>query len=875
MPIRCNSAADKVHSKMFFYRASAWIPTQYSKLSPDGDYARIQWADEGADALVETEAGAFYRVVDTRVSEGTHPAVQLRLSPGDDSNTPGAKWINERSVLMHNDYVRVVFGFFEHEHRSVSGTRVAMPMGAIEEDRQMSRIRANLWHAEHDSSQGMEVLMSVEQFLERFPPTPVESSMPWTLDDGRKDGSGPDESDDSDVPWDDMQSKYPSLVRLMEVSFWDEDEIGRHLSLGQLRTLLQNIDNDGDSRKPLPKGPDVRRAASFLEQQLANYPEELGVAIDKLRHSVHLMGSEQFAGDAALAGAMIAAEVASILGQPGPLSGAPQPEERETPTARKARKRSAAARSARDEDADDDEDDDDTSGSDSYSDDEPPGAPRKVQRQAAAGASAGAPPAKKRVHWPDSSGGSLSMASGDEEDAGSTNDEQAQQAQDPGAAAKRALRAITPQCMQPLDAAELFFRGPAILGLAGVESLQGIDLDMLPKEDVLGYRIRYGLALLRLQRAIPDAFVPTTRPQNPGELVVLREAVFAAATALASGGGAGASGGGSNPFASGHNVDGNGKKAEGLPRAERRFAVPMSVASRLQTQAGRVEQLMAADSISDGVRMAPEGLREALQQAYLSNGKVHAPGELKTKAHLLPAVVSKREELELLVADQLRQAAQGDATQRWSLPRDTAHELSVSIIEGSATIDNFNKASRAMRGAAASPIDSIEALQQGWALSRRGFEALGAEVLGSNGISGLQKVSDAVDPTARSAGLSVADVKTWLARLFDSWNEQCSTFRSMGGQPPSFTTAVAGSADFMTFAQFKAAAASAVQAELQQGGGGGRKRRADEEPTEAAQRKKEKRQRQKEKKKAGKQPNAGGGGGGGGGGDDDNDRDDY
>ena len=308
-----------------------------------------------------------------------------------------------------------------------------------------------------------------------------------------------------------------------------------------------------------------------------------------------------------------------------------------------------------------------------------PAAPKRKKRPPAAAGAA----AKKARPEPDSIGDVLAESDDDSEDsydeedgeveepahvtpakrkhvtiAGVTDAEAASGAESDGdglpraqrrASAARELRTIKPAELSALKAAAAFFRGRAMLDVAGVsaEDISELKAELgaaAPTGDKSRLELRFGAALGRLVARIGEFRGPNP-PEDATALVELAEAALDKAVQLALGGArpAGAAGLGDG------GVGGQFGAAslqqphlgDGLSWAQQRNSVSAEVAASLRPHAGLLHQQWAGD-VGNGISMAPRDIRDDLRRATLSSGKVHAPGAAKHVAHLPPTVSAMR-----------------------------------------------------------------------------------------------------------------------------------------------------------------------------------------------------------------------------------------
>jgi hypothetical protein len=148
------------------------------------------------------------------------------------------------------------------------------------------------------------------------------------------------------------------------------------------------------------------------------------------------------------------------------------------------------------------------------------------------------------------------------------------------------------------------------------------------------------------------------------------------------------------------------------------------------------------------------------------------------------------------------------------MPEQTATRLAEGVIEGTASLDDFARAGKAMRGARAAQQGSAAELRQAWALAQRGLRACIEAVFGGVGVASLQTVADTIDPDSQSARIDAAEMKGWLDQLFLSWGEQVGRFRRRGGDAPSMQVAMAATAPYLQYTHFTAAASDQIMAKL-------------------------------------------------------------
>ena len=195
----------------------------------------------------------------------------------------------------------------------------------------------------------------------------------------------------------------------------------------------------------------------------------------------------------------------------------------------------------------------------------------------------------------------------------------------------------------------------------------------------------------------------------------------------------------------------------------------------------------------------------------MSNGKVHAPGELRSRAVIPPRAAHIQEALEELVAGRLQAVALGDATRRWFLGRSTAHGLATSIISGDISLDAFIKADRDMRANNSGQRDSSAELLGAWHLLKRGLAAVQSAAFGVSHDSGLERVSDSIDISAQAQRLESKDVRDWLQLVLSEWSRQLRCFRRGDGSAPSLERCVEAHSQHMLYSSFIAAARQSVK----------------------------------------------------------------
>ena len=753
-------------------------------------------------------------------------------------------WVEEKDLVSTTesarDYPSIWFGFFGAVFKSTGGDHLARVVAPVFEAGSVRQLQVRLWKTGGDEQKAAVLQLDVARFLEKFPQTAAAAGVEWAAADRRPPAVemprlGGDQLKKGDLP---------HVFGCLAVTYWSGTAVKTVLELDEARAFAAAA---LDGLVDIPATADaaaVLAALAALETLLRGDAPAFAALRGALKETVQLMGAAAVRGDAGRSGALLRVEAGELLRSMPPVASTPAAASPAASGPVGGKRPRTEEGATEDGGSDDETDDSDDSDDVVAAGDEGAWAPEGVATppaRAAAGAKRARPPA-------DSDG--ETSASEDEEAEAKRQKRTVGFAETPGeTSAKAALRSITPKTMTPIAAVRLFFRGAALLRAAGVDELSA-DIDESDELEVAGVRFRYGKAVARLAARVGD-FAGDTRPASSLALVALREDVFDRVVALETSG---------REHAPGADATGDaktGKKTEGLARGDRSAAVPYAVAAALRGGSPDLEAALRGRSVSDGVQRAPESLREELSRALLSNGKVHAPGEQQSLAHLPPVVSAARESLETEVSAQLRQAADGDITQRWQLPRATAIGLAVGLIEGSARLTDFQKANAAMRSSDAAAEGTLQELQQAWALAKRGLDAVSRTVLGGFGAEALQRVSDAVDPSAQSTKVAVSDVRLWLERIFQSWEEQLYTFRQLGSPAnrPTIAAAVDKNSPFMSFAVSTAAVVASASSRLALAGVGGggdaaeNDGRSDRVPPKPPRDKKKRRQRDTPDKK--------------------------
>ena len=861
-------------ARTLHFKSPGFTAPARAKLSESSKNAKRQWVDDGAALVRDKKTGAYQLAGATRKVAGADKWM-VRLSADGGRGDCPPTWAHEDALLDGDEEAgteyEVIFGWLRGSFRSPDGVWEASPKEPIVEAGAMTGVVYDAWRAGGGSRQMVDLRSTVDAFLKKFPPQPVPTGPAWKSVRLRPPSG---ERDDDDLLGAGAPEGADRLATLLGLTLWKDDEgEGHTLSLPVARALLDGWHNfewgrdraPGDGPDGAPSDDAARACIDKVCADLAALPDLASMksavaeaacmfGADTPYHAGCVLGyAREACGSPPAAGAAAAAQAPA---HPAKRAGEP------TAAAPAKQRKGNGAQGINAEMVEDEHDDDgdlsDSGDSEEDSDDEDDGADRSRPRSRVEGSSPGqqtaASDAQATTDWEGSSVGAGRGPAGTPK---------------PGAA----LRAITPPTLTPLAAATIFFKGAVLLEAAGVEAVPPAE-DREPGEEH-GLVIRYAKALTRLRSLFDTDFMPK-RPATVDELYALREEAYELAVQRAQGGGA-ARDRGDRPVA-----DAQGgpevKRTDGLAGTEKYVAVGIAVADSLRGHAPQLESATRSDGdVGNGVRGAPDNVRDDLRRALLSNGKVHAPGAPKNAAHLPSVVTSMRDQLERELAARIQSAAAGDPTRRWHVTDQTAHGLAASLMEGTAEVTQFAKANATMRGSNAPAKESADELIGAWSLISLGLSYIATDVLG-RADPGIEQVAITIDPQKHAVPVALKDAKDYVARIIGEWNSGLRRFRD-GGGAPSIAGAVREFSAHVSFSSFAAVAVARVKEELgdRRGNPGGRAidvrddgggaPRGDRAPLTAAGKKaknRERRERKRQQKRAespGKPPPEDGDGG--------------
>ena len=370
------------------------------------------------------------------------------------------------------------------------------------------------------------------------------------------------------------------------------------------------------------------------------------------------------------------------------------------------------------------------------------------------------------------------------------------------------------QFLAPLDAAAIVFEQKIVRDIARCEPV--------PSARSLRLEDRYDLALQRLRKAfdvvqLPHGFTDVfsdsflTKHVNSERMLETwaeRLADFAAEGLVAPPAAGGtrvvdqrevrASGGGQLAMRVDADVkESSGKPDAGLSAQKAANAVPPEVAERLHLGVAQAAARWPKHGgVAACISETPSELRADLQRALLSNGQVHAPGEVASNRRALPALVNtQRQHLVSAIEEAIRAVPRSDPTMALAMEREVITELAAKVVEGSATWSSFDDAAKHMYKSQASIEGTYARVHETWSIAGPALHALtSTAAIDSAGLATLSAQLSAQETLSR---LSAADKATWAARVIGEWREQLAAFRSCSRQhsqerypPPSFAAAV-------------------------------------------------------------------------------------
>ncbi|KAL3902261.1 MAG: hypothetical protein SGPRY_012138 [Prymnesium sp.] len=159
-------------------------------------------------------------------------------------------------------------------------------------------------------------------------------------------------------------------------------------------------------------------------------------------------------------------------------------------------------------------------------------------------------------------------------------------------------------------------------------------------------------------------------------------------------------------------------------------AVSADVAERLHeaARAGQLQFSLGGD-VGAGMRIVPEHLREDLARAVGSNGRVDAAGEcLADRASLPGPVRCMCSTLVSQVQRALRDLPAGDEAGLRSVSSEVTRKLAAAAVVGRFRVREYIRESRSILEAAAPTANSLEELQEAWAMMRVALQAVRAAI---------------------------------------------------------------------------------------------------------------------------------------------------
>jgi hypothetical protein len=584
-----------------------------------------QWTDQGAALLFDRKTGKYKRALSIRQKPGKVGEYYVSVAAGPDCAKTN---VDEASIFVDVEEdsdsfgYAVVFGFFDSIFESRSGTtpRLARVLhGVVSEGAEpasLNQVKVNVWSKDGDEGHAREVVMEISKFIQAFPPRDAT------------DAADMGAEEQGDVEAADLAASVPVLTGLLDRlagelrGTWASQATERRWRLVMGPALTKPMTNRlGTAPHAAMASGDFSAAVAAVEAVIAAAAHD-GAALEAaVVDSVNTFGPA-FSGDgdsdaAAEAIGVVFAECLVVLPErppdTPPAAAAAQRQAPPPPRRRNGKERETPYLDEEDDDASDDsESGDDDVVDDGDDGDEGSGAFDVRRRK---------PKRKSSVSWADD--GSATDAS-----SRVTPKAKRQQVTTP----VQELRAITPPTMTPLGAAQVFFGAdacPALLEMAGVAAAPA---GAVAPELAERLTTRYGLALQRLVAVIGD-FRPTARPASEAEVATQSEQAGDMAVRAAMCGGPLKAAAASHAAAAAADDDEKIKRDQGLSdAASRRGAVRMPTAERLRGQATELGSAwaLAGGAASTGITLTPEGLRDELRRALMSNGKVHAPGEPKS-----------------------------------------------------------------------------------------------------------------------------------------------------------------------------------------------------------------------------------------------------
>ena len=174
-------AADMGDTRDMHFKSPGFTPPTATKISSTTKEAHNQWLGQGLTLVKETVNGKFNLVGAVR-KRRSQDEWCVRLSPDGADGVEGVwvLWQDEEVVLNEEGgQYEVVFGWLGGTFSAAKGDWFAKPTkGVVDANGDLTGVEVLAWRR-GSQARGTTQTMTVEAFLEKFPPQPVQAGPAW------------------------------------------------------------------------------------------------------------------------------------------------------------------------------------------------------------------------------------------------------------------------------------------------------------------------------------------------------------------------------------------------------------------------------------------------------------------------------------------------------------------------------------------------------------------------------------------------------------------------------------------------------------------------------------------------------------------------